>query len=192
MYSSRMNDNANDRRKLSHMKSDLLDDRRKGERRMMNQLRLAIDIATAAHSEHKDKRGKPEVEHPLAVAAMCETEEEKVAAVLHDVVEDTKITLDDLRRAGIREDIVVAVDCLTHREGESTNDYLDRVASNKIARGVKDKDMTHNSSPERLDPKFFTEEQRTKTITKYETRRMILREKVEMLNKKKADETIKV
>jgi (p)ppGpp synthase/HD superfamily hydrolase len=69
---------------------------------------------------------------------------EQTAAVLHDVVEDTEVTLDDLRRAGYRPELVDAIDALTHRTHESYEEYIDRVARNPLARRVKTVDIEEN------------------------------------------------
>jgi len=179
-----------ERRQSCQTIDNVLGDRRKSDRRKLSQLRIATDIAVIAHGEHKDKRGEPEVDHPFAVSSMCDAEEEKVVALLHDVVEDTWVTLDDLRNAGVREDLVLAVDCITRREGESTDSYLDRVASNKVATKVKMQDMFHNSSPARLDPNYFSPERRQRIIAKYQTRTMLLADKVDALNKEKQKQRV--
>jgi hypothetical protein len=82
----------------------------------------------------------------------------RMVAVLHDVVEDTTVTLDDLRRAGFLEEVLEAVRCVTHRKGESYADYVVRCRGNPVARMVKIADLTDNSRldrtilrPDRLD-----------------------------------------
>ena len=94
-------------------------------------------LAIRAHSGQKDMIGNPAILHVLAVGLMGETEQEKKAGFLHDVVEDTDLTLEDLRRQGIEEDVLAAVDLLTHRDGI--------VASgNEIAIHVKLNDLRQN------------------------------------------------
>ena len=117
----------------------------------MNLLEVAIGIAYAAHKGQKDKYGQPYITHPLRVMMRVNTEEEKIAAVLHDVVEDTDITLDSLRQAGIPENIIAAVDCLTKREGEGYEDYLQRAKGNPIALKVKIADLEDNMDIRRID-----------------------------------------
>ena len=79
-----------------------------------------------------------------------EDEKSCVAALLHDVVEDTTWTLDDLREAGIPNDIVSIVDLLTHRKHEPYIDYIKRLGDNEVARKVKIADIRHNSDESRL------------------------------------------
>ncbi|MDR0309579.1 MAG: HD domain-containing protein [Candidatus Methanoplasma sp.] len=104
----------------------------------------ALHIAVKAHDGQKDMSGNNYVLHPIAVSGYCMTERAKIAALLHDVVEDTDVTLDDLREAGFGDDIVTAVDCVSKRDGEETIDYLKRVATDDIATEVKFADMRHN------------------------------------------------
>ena len=130
----------------------------------MNSLTLAQTIATEAHRGQVDKGGKPYITHPAAVASMVETEEEKTAAWLHDVVEDTSVTLEDLRRHGFSERIVSAVDAVTRRKGEDRQAYLERVAENDIAINVKLADLRHNSDISRIP--HVTEKDRER-VSKY-------------------------
>jgi (p)ppGpp synthase/HD superfamily hydrolase len=111
----------------------------------MNELEIARQIAGKAHSGQKDKSDADYILHPLKVSEYCKTNRGKIAALLHDVVEDSDITLGDLKKGGIGEDVVLAVDCLTKREGEPLGDYYRRVASNDLAVEVKFADMRHNS-----------------------------------------------
>ncbi|MCL2147866.1 MAG: HD domain-containing protein [Methanomassiliicoccaceae archaeon] len=106
----------------------------------------ALRIATEAHEGQKDKSGMDYILHPIAVSGYCVTPAGRIAALLHDVVEDTHVTLGDLRAAGFSEDIVTAVDCVSKREGEAVGDYLARVATSDIAAEVKFADMRHNGT----------------------------------------------
>ncbi len=120
----------------------------------MDYVLLAREIAEKAHFGQVDKAGADYVNHPIAVAGMVETENEKIVAYLHDVVEDTEVTLKDLAEAGFNETIIEAVDAMTHRKGEPREDYLARVKANPIARKVKLADLRHNSDLSRIpDPK---------------------------------------
>lgn len=110
----------------------------------------ALELATAAHRGQVDKAGRDYINHPITVAESLNTEEEQTVALLHDVVEDTDITLDDLRGRGFSDSIVAAVDCLTHRSGEPRDTYLRRIAENPLAVTVKLADLTHNSDLSRL------------------------------------------
>ena len=113
----------------------------------------ALQIARKAHEGQKDKCGVDYIEHPIAVAAYCDSGIVKTAALLHDVVEDSDITLEALREAGIDDEIVKAVDCLTKRSGEGEDVYFARLAAdgngNRIAAAVKFADMRHNSDKSR-------------------------------------------
>ena len=105
-----------------------------------------IRIAVKAHEGQKDMVGNPAILHVLAVGLMGKTDLEKKAGVLHDVVEDSDMTLDDLRALGVEEGVVVAVDLLTHREGVSYEDYVKKIAlsGNETAIQVKLNDLHHN------------------------------------------------
>ena len=87
----------------------------------------ALRIAAQAHEGQKEKNGQPYIFHPLRVMGSVEGEDAKIVAVLHDVIEDTPVTDDDLRREGFSEAIVAAVLCVTHREDESYADHVIRV-----------------------------------------------------------------
>ena len=112
-------------------------------------LNKALKLCFAAHNGQVDKGGAPYYLHPITVALHMKTEDEKIVALLHDVVEDTEITLDDLRHDGFSERIVEAVDAMT-KKGESWEAYLAKVKSNPIAKAVKLGDLKHNSDLTRL------------------------------------------
>lgn len=111
---------------------------------------LCRSIATRAHAGQVDKAGEPYIGHPAHVAASVEGEFEECVAWLHDVVEDTGITLDDLRALGVPDEVVSAVDALTRRVGEGYFDYVRRAGANALARPVKLADLRHNSDLSRL------------------------------------------
>lgn len=116
-----------------------------------NQLvELARGIAIGGHAGQLDKGGKPYIGHPARIQARFEDPERKILAWLHDVIEDTDVTLDDLRVAGFDEEIVEQVDALTHRKGESRADYYRRIRRWPKARSVKLRDIDDNSDPARL------------------------------------------
>lgn len=93
----------------------------------MPTLEDAISLALEAHRDQKDKAEIPYILYPLRVMLSMETETEMIAAVLHDVVEDGGITIDDLRRAAYPEEILNAIVCLTPRNGEDYDQFIDRV-----------------------------------------------------------------
>ena len=116
----------------------------------MDFIKKAYKIAVEAHEGQIDKGGNPYINHPLAVAKLVKTEIEKTVALLHDVVEDTSITLQDLKKSGFSRAVIDAVDCITKRESESLSSYLARVKSNSVATIVKIADLTHNSDISRI------------------------------------------
>jgi (p)ppGpp synthase/HD superfamily hydrolase len=111
----------------------------------------AVSIAARAHRGQTDKAGAPYLLHPLRLMLRMETEAAMMAAVLHDVVEDTEWTLERLREAGFSDEVLEAVDCLTHREGESYQQFVERVRTNPIARQVKIADLEDNMNVRRID-----------------------------------------
>jgi (p)ppGpp synthase/HD superfamily hydrolase len=109
----------------------------------------ALQIAARAHEGQKDNDGIPYILHPLRVMNSVEGETAKIVAILHDVVEDTPATEDDLRREGFDEAVIAAVLCLTRREDESYADFIIRCRQDEIARRVKLADLEDNSRPPR-------------------------------------------
>ena len=110
----------------------------------------ALCLCFTAHKEQKDKGGMPYVFHPFHLAEQMKDEETTVAALLHDVAEDTDITLADLREMGFPETVLTALNLLTHREGVPYPDYVAAIKENPIARAVKLADLRHNSDLTRL------------------------------------------
>ncbi|HEX2081245.1 MAG TPA: HD domain-containing protein [Longimicrobium sp.] len=110
----------------------------------MADLEEAIGIAVEAHRGQKDRAGAPYILHPLRMMFRVQTDAERMAAVLHDVVEDTGWTLEALRERGFPEEVVEAVDHLTRREGESYEDFVTRAAAHPVARRVKVADLEDN------------------------------------------------
>ena len=110
----------------------------------------SILLAVRAHEGQKDKAGQPYILHPLRMMVRLHGEAERIAAVLHDVVEDTSYTLDDLRGLGYSGDVLHALDCLTRREAETYDDFLCRVIGNPIALRVKVADLEDNMDERRL------------------------------------------
>ena len=110
----------------------------------------AIELPKQHHEGQTDKAGKPYIEHPLRVMNQVESEEEKIVAVLHDIVEDTDISLDDLRSEGFSEEVVSAVECLTKQDGENYDSYIERISFNPLAVKIKLADLEDNSDLTRL------------------------------------------
>ena len=117
----------------------------------------ALNIAERAHHGQYDKSGAAYILHPITVASMCDTEDETTVALLHDVIEDTAVTAQDLRDAGFPERIVGAVEALTHADGEEYMEYVGRVCECPLARAVKMRDLRHNMDLSRLAGKKITE-----------------------------------
>ena len=109
----------------------------------------ALQVAVRAHDGQYDKGGSPYILHPLAVAKQVSGEKEKILALLHDTVEDTNVTNDDIRRE-FGNTIADALDCLTHRKGESYDEYIDRVCANPLAIDVKLADLHNNMDLSRI------------------------------------------
>lgn len=122
-------------------------------------LDLAIKIAIDAHAGQVDKGGQPYILHPLRVMLSVETDDERIVAVLHDIVEDTTITANDLYWVhGFKPAIMIAVVALTRRQGEDYFDFIRRCMGNPLARAVKIADIRDNLDPKRplpSDPKAF-------------------------------------
>lgn len=116
----------------------------------MSLLEKAIAIAVEAHRGQTDKMGAPYILHPLSVMWRVDGETEKIVAVLHDVVEDTPWTFEDLKREGFPDEVLQALECVTKREGESYDDFVKRSASNAVARRVKLADLEDNMDVRRL------------------------------------------
>ena len=117
----------------------------------MDQIQLAQQICQEADFGQVDKAGKPYYLHPFAVADMCETEEEKVVAYLHDVLEDSEYDEVDLRMCGFSNKVVEAVKTLTKGVDEDYMQYIDRISQNKLATSVKLADLSHNMDIDRID-----------------------------------------
>ena len=120
------------------------------QEKIMNTLEKAIELAARAHAGQVDKAGEPYILHPLRLMLSVTGENERITAVLHDIVEDTTTTLADLRALGFPEDVVTAVDALTKRKGETRLEAAARAAANSIARAVKLADVTHNMDLSRI------------------------------------------
>lgn len=111
----------------------------------------AEGVARRAHGRQVDKAGLPYIGHPERVAAAVAGDPvAQAVAWLHDVVEDTDVTLADLRDAGLPERVVVAVDAITRRDEEPRDDYYARVANDPIALRVKRADIADNSGSQRM------------------------------------------
>ncbi len=116
----------------------------------MATLERAILIAAQAHEGQKDKAGAPYILHPLRMMMRMESETAMIAAVLHDVVEDSNWTLDQLRVEGFSDEVLRAVECLTRKNDESYDQFVARVQTNVVATQVKIADLEDNMNVERI------------------------------------------
>lgn len=118
----------------------------------------AINIMCEAHKGKVDKSGVPYIFHPYHVAEQMEFTDSTVAALLHDVVEDSDWTIERLRAEGISEDVLEALELLTHKKYVPYLDYIKAMTSNRIAMEVKIADLCHNMDKTRFCgeiPEFY-------------------------------------
>jgi (p)ppGpp synthase/HD superfamily hydrolase len=114
-------------------------------------LNKAMSIAVKAHEGQVDKAGEPYILHPLRVMLSMKTENEKIVAILHDVVEDSPfLNLSSLRQEGFSEEVIEALSYLTRNYTSSYSDYINRIKLNKLATKVKIADLQDNSNLSRL------------------------------------------
>lgn len=130
----------------------------------MNLVEKAIAIAVRAHCGQTDKSGAPYILHPLRLMCGMKTDTERIVAVLHDVLEDTSVSLDELSREGFPSDVLDALACVTKREGEDYAAFCRRAGSNPVARRVKIADLEDNLDVRRLTA---VTERDAKRMTKY-------------------------
>ena len=116
----------------------------------MSTIERAIVIAAEAHAGQVDKAGAPYILHPLRVMLRMETGDERITAVLHDLVEDSAWDLDQLRAEGFSEQVVRAIDSVTRRDGESYDDFLLRAGRDAIGLRVKLADLEDNCDITRI------------------------------------------
>ena len=128
-------------------------------------LEKAIILAAKGHMGQLDKGGQPYILHPLRVMLKCETLEEKTVAILHDLLEDTPYTAEDLKKEGFSVRVMEAVSCLTRGEGEDYMAYIRRVCQNPLAAKVKRADLMDNMDISRISNPTEKDQQR---LQKYE------------------------
>ncbi len=123
----------------------------------------AIKLALEKHHGQVDKGGMPYIMHPLRVMCQLNGETEQIVGVLHDVVEDSDVTLDDLRHMGFSEEVIAAVGHLSRREDESYEQFIERIKPHPLAVRVKLADLRDNMDIRRagtLDQKALERFQR--------------------------------
>jgi len=109
----------------------------------------ALSVAYDAHHGQTDKSGVPYIYHPAFLASQMDTEDEIITALLHDVVEDTPVTLEDLEREGFPRAVLDALRLLTHTDGSEYMDYVRRIKTNPLASKIKLADLRHNGDTTR-------------------------------------------
>jgi len=115
------------------------------------QTKKALKLCFKAHKDQVDKSGIPYVFHPFHLAEQMETEETIIVALLHDIIEDTEYTIEDLIKEGFDKTVVDAVALMTHADGVDYMQYIAAIKQNPIAKAVKLADLRHNSNISRLD-----------------------------------------
>ena len=110
-----------------------------------------MHIAYNAHQGQLDKSGAPYIFHPIHLAEQMTDEKTVCVALLHDVVEDTEYTFEDLINMGFPNEVIEALKLLTHADDVPYMDYVKALSVNPIAKAVKIADLTHNSDTSRLD-----------------------------------------
>lgn len=128
--------------------------------------KIALRICFEAHANQLDKSGIPYVFHPFHVAEQMQTEDEVCVALLHDVVEDTDLTLYDLRAAGMNDEVLAAIALLSHDPAVPYLEYVASVGENALARRVKVEDLRHNCDLARLDAPTERDYERVKKYHK--------------------------
>lgn len=128
-------------------------------------LNKAINIATTAHNGQIDKAGQPYISHPLRVMSMGTTDEEKIVGILHDVIEDSNWTFEQLAAEGFSTEIIEALRCVTKlSENEPYYKFIQRVKNNPLAIKVKINDLIDNMDIRRL---AYISENDVKRLRKY-------------------------
>ena len=128
-------------------------------------LNLAIKIAVDSHRDQIDKGGNPYILHPLRVMLSMNNESDRICALLHDVIEDSVLTFDDLRNYGFTEELLQTIECLTKRVGEPYESFVKRVLADKRAIRIKIADIEDNMDLSRISN---ISEADLKRVKKYE------------------------
>ena len=131
----------------------------------------AMKFCFKAHKDQVDKSGMPYVFHPFHVAEQMTDEATTIVALLHDVVEDTDYTLEDIAAEGFGKDILEAVALMTHEDDIPYLDYVAKLKENPIARAVKLADLAHNSDLSRIGE---IDEETKRRLEKYKKAKDIL------------------
>lgn len=132
----------------------------------MSTLERAIELAITYHKGQKDKAGQAYILHPLRVMLRCTGEAARMVAVMHDLLEDTPVTLEMLREEGFSEEVLEALQGVTRQPGESYRDFVLRARSNPLAREVKLADLEDNLDVRRLSEVTSRDAQRLERYLK--------------------------
>lgn len=139
---------------------------------MKQKIEDALALATKAHEGQTDRAGNAYIQHPITVASFVETEKEKILALLHDTVEDTDVTNEQVREQ-FGDEIADALALLTHDKSEPYMDYIEKLSKNPLATAVKLADLKHNMDMSRLPEVTEKDIERQK---KYEKAKQLLLE----------------
>lgn len=131
----------------------------------------AMKIAYNAHLNQVDKSGMPYIFHPIYIAERMDDEESTIVALLHDTIEDSDLTICDLKMEGFSESVIEALVCLTHDKNMQYEEYIQIIKENPLAKKVKKVDLEHNSLLERLE---IVDESVMNRLKKYEKAKEML------------------
>lgn len=133
----------------------------------------AMRLCYEAHRDQTDKSGVPYVFHPIHLAEQMRDEDTTVTALLHDVIEDTVYTFDDLVKMDFSENVITALKLLTHDKSVPYMEYVAKIKENPVAKAVKLADLAHNSDLSRLNS---VDDKVRSRIQKYEAAKKLLLE----------------
>ena len=133
----------------------------------MATIERALQVAARAHEGQCDKEGMPYILHPLRVMAGVEGETARIVAILHDVVEDTPVTFEELAAMGFGDDVLNALRLVTHEKGTSYAQYVIAAKANPVARQVKLSDLRDNARLDRMMLRAGSVERDTARIQRY-------------------------
>lgn len=136
-----------------------------------NLTKKVMKIAYNAHLNQVDKSGMPYIFHPIYIAERMDDEESTIVALLHDTIEDSDLTICDLKMEGFSESVIKALECLTHDKNIQYEEYIQRIKDNPLAKKVKKVDLEHNSLLERLE---IVDESIMNRLKKYEKAKEML------------------
>ncbi|MCM1180361.1 MAG: GTP pyrophosphokinase [Clostridium sp.] len=130
-------------------------------------LEKAIEIAVEAHRGQIDKAGKIYILHPMRVMLRGQNETEQIVGILHDVIEDTPITIEMLQKEGFSSEVLSALSCITKEKGEEYGHFIDRVLTNPLAAQIKLYDIEDNLNRDRIPFPTQRDEARFAKYQKY-------------------------